>query len=84
MRKTRNSFFSESSYQNSFIPQMPMQASTNYNSFYSGPNMQDNITDRLSKIERNINRLDHRVTKLEQNSTNYIDTEIDTNNMYML
>lgn len=98
MRKNRNSFFSESnmSYQN-YNPNMnmmganaPFEASTAYNSFYAGPNPGMNqytnssdLESRLAKIERQLNRLDHRISKLEAND--YTIDEIDnTTNMYML
>lgn len=99
MRKNRNSFFTESNmnyqmpYNGGMVPpNMPYQAGTNYNSFYSGPGMNTNnaypegIENRLAKIERQINRLDHRLNKLESVSTQtYIDNDFDTSgNMYML
>ena len=102
MKKTRNSFFSESSFQ-SYNPNMnmnpaPYQAASNY--FYQGPvpnnyntqngymvgNSGSDLESRLAKIERQLNRLDYRLTKIE-NSTNVISSEdFDTNNsnMYML
>ena len=43
------------------------------------------IDSRLAKIERQINRLEHRVSKLESTNTTYITEEIDSSgNMYML
>ncbi len=107
MKKTRNSFFTESgmaysgyiqSPPNMMNANIPYQAQTSYNSFYSGPNnMQgamsypqpypqtDNVENRLAKIERQINRLEHRISKLESTNTTYITEEIDTTgNMYML
>ena len=95
MRKERNDFFQESSYNQgyyhlgNFIPQVPpmpqMEASS---SFYMSQNMNplSDINERLSKIERNINRLESRINKLEtspkQNITN---EEIDAStNMYMI
>ena len=107
MKKTRNSLFTEAnmSYSgyNPNVPNMmpnnmPYQAQTSYNSFYSGPNnmptnipypqtypQSDNIENRLAKIERQINRLEHRISKLESINTTYITEEIDTSgNMYML
>lgn len=75
------------------------QAQTSYNSFYAGPtnmpgNVQypqytgtgnDNIENRLAKIERQINRLEHRINKLESGNTTFITEDIDTSgNMYML
>ncbi len=99
MKKTRNSFFSEGNmnYQG-FNPNMnmpgvgPYQAQTAYNSFYSGPNpnmVQYNNTNdlesRLAKIERQLNRLDHRISKLETMSNTLIDDyDTNTTNMYML
>ncbi len=101
MKKTRNSFFSESNFQ-SYNPNMnmnpaPYQAASNY--FYQGPipnnyNTQNpypvggnqDLESRFAKIERQLNRIDYRLTKLE-NSTNIISSEdFDTNNsnMYML
>ena len=45
----------------------------------------DNIENRLAKIERQINRLEHRVSKLESANTTYITEDIDSSgNMYML
>ena len=99
MRKNRNSFVAEANvnypnYPNqNMIPSanIPYQASTNYNSFYSGPNVNayidtsNNIENRLAKIERQINRLEHRISKLENLNTTFLDNDIDnTNNMYML
>ncbi len=103
MKKTRNSFFSESNFQ-SYNPNMnnmnmgtmpngmPYQSASNY--FYQGPvpnnyNTQttsNDIESRFAKIERQLNRLDYRLTKIE-NSSNIISSEdFDTSNsnMYML
>ena len=45
----------------------------------------NNIDSRLAKIERQINRLEHRVSKLESTNTTYITEDIDSSgNMYML
>lgn len=96
MKKNRNSFFSEGSmYSQNYnpgmnMPEMPYQSQSAYNSFYAGPNpnmMQATTSDlesRLAKIERQINRLDHRITKLEANSTIIEDYDTNTTNMYML
>ncbi len=100
MKKNRNSFFSESSYQ-AYNPNMnnmnmnggPYQAASNY--FYQGPmpnnyntNMPgSDIESRLAKIERQLNRMDYRISKLENTNTNVIssdDYETNTTNMYML
>jgi len=98
MKKNRNSFFSESSYQSynptpNFNPQMaPYQASSNY--FYQGPipnnynigGGNNDIESRLSKIERQINRLDYRISKLENANNISTTDDFDSNNsnMYML
>ena len=100
MKKTRNSFFSESSYQSynpNYNPNMnmnpaPYQASSNY--FYQGPvpnnyntmNGGSDIESRFAKIERQLNRLDYRLSKLE-NANNVVsseDIDINNSNMYML
>lgn len=103
MKKNRNTYFQESSYQ-SFNPNMnhmggaPYQTASNY--FYQGEapmpynyntykeqgNNINDIESRLSKIERQINRLDYRISKLE-NGNKIIssdDFENNSNNMYML
>lgn len=103
MKKSRNSFFSESNYQsynpNMNMGQAPYQTASNY--FYQGPapinmgtmpnnyttpNTSNDIESRLAKIERQLNRIDYRLTKLE-NANNIISSEdFDTSNsnMYML
>lgn len=74
---------------------MPYQTTSSYNSYYAGPNMMnvpmnqyngaDNIDSRLAKMERQINRLEHRVSKLESLNTTYVTEDIDSSsNMYML
>ena len=95
MKKNRNAFFSEGnmSYQ-TFNPQenmmgpMPFPAQTAYNSYYAGYNPMtagNDIESRLAKIERQINRLDHRITKLETTTSPIIDDyDTNTTNMYML
>ncbi|MBE6140540.1 MAG: hypothetical protein E7172_03280 [Firmicutes bacterium] len=97
MKKNRNSFFSEANMSYSgYNPNMNMMPNNgfqtqSYNSYYAGPNMMPNtnmnneIESRLAKIERQINRLDHRLNKLENNNA-YITDDIDNNtsNMYML
>ena len=115
MKKTRNSFFQESSFQQSFNPnynmnqvpnQMPFQtAAGNY--FYQGnlnpgqipPDMQgpisnytttnagSDIENRLAKIERQLNRMDYRISKLENSKIEVsYEEDFDTSNtnMYML
>lgn len=117
MKKNRNTFFQESSYQ-SYNPNManiggaPYQTASNY--YYQGPvpgpvpmnqqmspqgqsnyntgynSMQNNTNDiesRLAKIERQLNRIDYRLTKLENNSATITSDDFDngnTTNMYML
>ena len=99
MKKTRNSFFTEANQTTQYNPNMmmgpaPYQASTAYNSFYAGPNPmmqqqglmpESDIENRLAKIERQINRLDHRISKLESQTNTVIDDyDTNTTNMYML
>lgn len=95
MKKNRNSFFSEYGYNsmnnnNMMVPNQGMAANSQ---FYAGPmpnnmntNMYSDIDSRLSKIEREINRLDVRVSRLE--GTKEVPTTIDeqsySNSMYMV
>ena len=104
MKKNRNSFFAESSYQayntmqggmpqtnqmNNMMPS-PYQSSSNY--FYQGPmpnnytTNESDIESRLAKIERQLNRMDYRLSKLESagNIVSSDDVEINNSNMYML
>ena len=99
MRKNRNTFFSEAnmSYAN-YNPNMnmmsanaPFEASTAYNSFYAGPNpgvnqytSSSDIDSRLAKIERQLNRLEHRISKLEAKDYTIDEIESNSTNMYML
>ena len=104
MKKSRNSFFSESSFQsyNPNIPtnpqmgnlnnQMPYQSASNY--FYQGPmpnnyninGSNSDIESRLAKLERQLNRIDYRLSKLENgaNISTSEDVDISNTNMYML
>ncbi len=98
MRKNRNSFFTESNmnYSNfqaqGDIPQAMPYANANYNPYQAQPNIgmpyvdnSDSIENRLAKIERQINRLNARINKLESLNTTFLDDNIDTSgNMYML
>ena len=98
MRKERNSFFEQQSYNSAFYPTpnmnmmmgAPSIASTSSQSFYGGPNVMPNYSDneietRLTKIERNLNRLDSRIAKLENNGiSNTVDNYNDSTNMYMV
>lgn len=83
-----------------YYPNMPMQnmmpnVSSNYQqSFYSGPGYPiqtgnssidySDIETRLSKLERSINRLDSRLTKLETTSSTTTENFENTTNMYMV
>lgn len=67
----------------------PVNASQASQSYYSGPmpnqNNYNNIDDyesRIAKIERQINRLDARITKLENSSK--IESVDISSNMYMV
>lgn len=65
----------------------PYTESSMNSSYYSGPNIAstNDFDNRLSKIERQINRLDNRLTKLENMTQNTPEvTENNYNNMYML
>lgn len=80
MKKDRNTIFSEAGFSNqSYMPNMnpygPYQASEASQSFYSGQypmnqmnNTYSDLDNRLMKIERQINRLDARISKLESTS----------------
>lgn len=107
MKKDRNSFFNEASFQQSYGSNMPnfgmpggypmnsgfgSQASQ---SFYTGPmsNTQNmpagsdymsDLESRLAKIERQINRLDARISKLESKGVLTTENFDNTTNMYML
>ncbi len=87
MLRNRNSFFQESSYaQQNYVPGMVPYYSSGSQQSYVGPypNNQTNFEDyesRLSKLERQINRLDARISKLENKQIESIDS---STNMYML
>ena len=68
---------------------MPVNASSASQSYYSGPvpnqqnyNNFDDYDNRLAKIERQINRLDARISKLE-NASKLESVDI-SSNMYMV
>ena len=97
MKKNRNSFFAESNaiFQdyNPMIANTPYQNATSNGSYYPGPivpNIMNNpsyneISERLAKIERQINRLDYRINKLESGTVvSTDDYESTTNNMYII
>ena len=91
MKKNRNAFFAENnmSFQgyDPMMQGMPYQNVQESSSFYAG-NMpiDNNIYERLAKLERQVSRLEHRISKLENNinisSTD--DYESTTNNMYII
>lgn len=95
MKRNRNSFFTNyNAQQQTYIPDgmpinqpNPITQSSMNSSYYSGPALtnSNDIDNRLSKIERQINRLDNRLTKLE-NSSNIQEQPSENiyNNMYML
>ena len=89
MRRDRNTFFEQSSYNSGFFPNpqynMPSIASTSSESYYQGPNVNqytNDIDSRLAKLERQVNRLESRISKLESNTT--IDDYNPNTNMYMV
>lgn len=92
MRKNRNAFF-ESNNMASFNPMGGMPYTQAQSSFYGGPTPNgmmmgtslDDIMERLAKLERNYSRLDHRLSKLENNTVKTTeDFESTTNNMYII
>ena len=91
MRKNRNSFFSESNMNfqgyNPMLSNMPYQNYNSSNAFYAGniPPDGNEFFERLSKVERQVNRLEHRISKLENNNFQTSDDyDSTTNNMYMI
>ena len=98
MLRNRNSFFQEASMSTqSFMPNMmpnptyynaPVNASQASQSYYSGPMPNqtnynfDDYENRIAKLERQINRLDARISKLE-NSSKLESVDI-SSNMYMV
>ena len=95
MRKNRNAFFSESNMNfqgyNPMVANMPYQNMSSNNAFYAGnmpinPGLDLNeIPERLAKIERQINRIEHRLSKLENNNVQSTDDyDSTTNNMYII
>ena len=94
MRKERNNFFQESSYNggyyinNNQFPQMPsMGEMQSYSSFYNSNSNYGEINSRISRLERQVNRLESRINKLESINitSNNITDDIDKDtNMYMI
>ena len=97
MLRNRNSFFQEAQFSSQSImpnmmpyqqfPNAPVNASQASQSYYSGPmpNQYNNYEDyesRIAKLERQINRLDARISKLENSSK--IESVDISSNMYMV
>ena len=85
MKKDRNSFFSQYGY-SAFNAPMPQQ-SQNMNNF-TGYDPTTDLESRISKLEREIQRLDYRLSKLEGSTptnTSINNTDYNfTNSMYMV
>ena len=65
----------------------PYQSYNASNSFYAGNTPFDDheFAERLSKVERQINRLEHRLNQLENHSVKSTDDyDSATNNMYII
>lgn len=68
---------------NPMMPQYNLGYNTGYNSQYNNYNPISDIDNRLTKIEKQINRLNQRVTRLESPNSTNIYNEPDSN-LYML
>ena len=94
MKRNRNTFFSNYNAQTqAFVPNgfpnmenQPFTGTSMNSNFYSGPDIStaNDIDNRLSKLERQINRLDNRLTKLENTLSTPEIKENNYTNMYML
>ena len=94
MKKDRNAFFEQTAYNKAYYPTpnmmfnpTPTVASTSSQSFFECPYVNDTneIEARFAKIERQLNRLDSRISKLENNNTmTSTDSFNDNTNMYMV
>ena len=97
MLRNRNSFFQEASMSaGSYMPNMmpnqaynmPINTATASQSYYSGPSLNQNYNNfddydnRIAKLERQINRLDARISKLENSSK--LESVDMSSNMYMI
>jgi hypothetical protein len=85
MKRNRSSFFNDNPMDynpNMFNQNIPMNGPMNYPNY----NVNDDVNTRLAKLERQVNRLEHRLSVLEQNNTNYTTDDMDNNlgNMYMV
>ena len=88
MKRDRNSFFSQfGSYGYNNQQTMPAMPNMNMNTMPQNYNQDYDIDSRLSKIERELNRLDARLSKLESATmvpqTNNTDFNF-ANSMYMV
>lgn len=99
MRKNRNAFFAENNMNfqgyNPMVANAPYQNVSANSSFYSGhspipglipANLDFNeLSERLAKVERQISRLDKRISTLEANTTKSTDDfESTSGNLYMI
>ena len=94
MLRSRDSFFAQSSmnqqsyFANNYFYSGPTpNPTTNYQpnyqpSYNQSNNYTEDFDNRLAKIERSLNRLDARITKLE-NSANMISQDV-SSSMYMV
>ncbi len=94
MKRERNTFFTNYQAQNSaYIPNIPnnftpYEYSQTNQEYYNGPTIgiTNDFENRLSKIERQINRLDYRISKLEsiKDTTTIPSPKEEYQNMYMI
>lgn len=84
MKKNRNAFFNDVNpmFQNQMMLNYPNMQMPNQ-MMPANFNMQD-IEERLAKIERQITRLDKRISKIESSTISTDDFETNSSNMYML
>lgn len=99
MKKERNAFFQNNSSSSYFYPTAPMMqgpipmATESNSNFYQGPvvpiqpqlnDYNNELESRLAKIERQLNRFDNRISKLESEVHYKENVDYTTNNMYMV
>lgn len=89
MRKNRNAFFETNNSFNSMgmindnMPAFPGGMNPGFNTPLVTPN--NNLAEKVSKLERNYAKLEQRVANLEANTTKTTDDfESTTNNMYII